>query len=139
MNSTIAMLQIKHIKESSFEINKREGRLFDDDGRVMTSDKQNEFIKNNIAIGYQGNNIALRTWAAKHSKGLVVRNIPGETVEQKRQFLWQAVQQNELDSWLISLIERVKQGNIVTVYYLSSYDKPVAELIQRFVAWYIQR
>lgn len=132
------MLQVKHIRESRFGVNLRDGNFFHEDGTRMTPDEQREFLNTNLAIGYQGDNISLVTWANKHSKGLPLRNLPGETVEEKRELLWQAVKENKLERWLVKLADQVKQGDEVTIYYLSSYDKPVAELLQRFLLWYIK-
>ena len=129
------MLQVKHIKEFSFGINQREGKFFNN-GFPLSSDEQKSLIKNNIVIGYQGKHFTLRSWASQQSKGLTVHNLPGETIEHKRQLLWQSVKQDKVDRWLIDLANQVKQHE-VTLYYLSSqHDKPVAELIQRFIAWY---
>ena len=132
------MIQVKYIKESRFGVNRREGKFFHEDGKPMTPDEQRDFLNNTIAIGYQGKDISLLTLADKQSKGLPIRNLPGETVEDKRQLLWQTVQEQKLERWLIKLADRVKQGEEITIYYLSSQDKPVAELVQRFLAWYIK-
>lgn len=137
------MLRIRNIKERDYCINSSTGQFFrkDKDGEYipMTSEEEKYFIKTNFLIGYRGKNIALSTWASKKARGLSVRNLPGETLEEKRQLLWLAVQENKLlDNyyWLITLTKRIQENNEVTIWYLSQHDKPVAELVKRFVNWY---
>lgn len=138
-------MQIKSIKEADFSCNTSEGIFFkkiNNQFIMMNFDEQKEFIRNNRVIGYEGSDVKLSSWARKQSKGLSVWNLPGETIEQKRQLLWQAINSdNEEDRkpyrWLISLAKQ--ELNNLTFWYLSSHDKPVAELIVRFVNWYSQQ
>ena len=140
-------MKILSIKESDFSCNTSEGIFFNSNGQRMTPNEQKRFSRNNIAIGYEGSDPKLSNWTRKQSKGLPIFNLPGETVEQKRQLLWQAI--TEIDeklkkeklkkySWLISLAKRQDLNNL-TFWYLSSHDKPVAELILRFINWWKTR
>ncbi|MFB2983401.1 hypothetical protein [Microseira sp. BLCC-F43] len=130
------MILIQNVKDLHIGINSQTGSIFVD-GKPLTFEQQQLFIKLNKVIGYCESNIQLASWARKQSKGISPYNLPGESVEEKRRLLWQSVQENEIDRYLLSLINTVKDGNEVTLWYLSKHDKPVAELIKRFVDWYI--
>ena len=130
------MIKIQHIKDLRVSINSKTGVFFVD-GKAMTTEEQRKFVKLNKVIGYRGSNIQLASWACKQSKGISPFNLPGDTVEEKRRLLWLTVQEAKIDSYLLRLINTVKDGDNVTLWYLSKHDEPVAELIQRFVDWYI--
>jgi len=130
------MIKIQHIKDLRIGVNTQTGVFFVD-GKPMTFEDQRKFLSVNKVIGYRGSNVQLATWATKQSKGITPYNLPGETVEEKRQLLWHCFKEGKIDPYLLGLIHTVKNGNHVNLWYLSKHDLPVAELIKRFVDWYI--
>jgi|JFJP01.1.fsa_nt_gi hypothetical protein len=141
-------MKILSIKESSFSCNTSEG-IFFNNGRRMTPDEEKEFLRNNIAIGYLGSDLGLSSFARKQSKGLSIFNLPGERVDEKRLRLWSFLRMRNGDlkkkfekeyRWLLGLAKRSDSDlESLTIWYLSSFDKPVAELIVNFISWYRQQ
>lgn len=143
---------IRPIVESKaiFDFNSRAGTLFHvSNGKCtkMTDEEQKEFHRCNFAIGYCGSDRALSAWSSKHRRELTNINIlPGEGVEQKRTHLWKLLQTDfesipkqerrksgyyELRQYQ-QIVEALRSGKTITLWYLSTYDIETAQLFKRF-------
>lgn len=116
-----------------YDINSRMGTYFDRNKQEI--DKA--VLKNHYCVAYEGTNIALGTWARKQSKGLtnIATFFAGATVEEKRSIIWRKCQTQTLERHLSRFFDNFRDEDLY-LWYLSSHDLPVAEFIDRFLAWY---
>lgn len=147
---TTMTIQIRNIKESRdvFDVNRYAGKFFhkqSGESVVMTADEQKIFEASNFVVGYAGKDYKLSSWADKKRKGLTNINIDMNPAD-LRQYLWTLVQTDfsSLDrkerrafgyytlQQFEAIAETSKNKNI-TFWCLSSYDRPNAELLVRFI------
>jgi len=156
-DDSIMTIQIRNIKESLniFDVSRSQGRYFHKQsgkGVLMTTDEQKSFEATNFVVGYAGKDIRLSSWADKQGKGLNNINIDMKPAE-LRQYLWTLVQtdfssisdrKEKIASGyytfrqLESIAKTSKTQNI-TFWILSSYDRPNAELLVRFINYLANR
>jgi len=146
-------IQIRNIKESLdiFDVSRSAGRYFHkQSGKsvLMTTDEQKSFLATNFVVGYAGKDIKLSSWADKQGKGLNNINIDMNPAE-LRQYLWMLVQTDfasisdrkvKIASGYYTLqqfksIADTSKTQNITFWILSSYDRPNAELLVRFITY----
>jgi len=146
-------IQIRNIKESLdiFDVSRRAGKYFHkQSGKsvLMTPDEQKSFEATNFVVGYAGKDIRLSSWSDKQGKGLDNINEDMNHTD-LRQYLWTLVQ-TDFDSisdrkvkiasgyytlrQFVAIAETSKSQDI-TIWTLSCYDRPNAELIVRFIKY----
>ncbi|MEG5175586.1 hypothetical protein [Microcoleus sp. B3-D7] len=126
-------ITINLIKLFPYDVNRREGTYFDRNGKQV--DK--ELLKGHYSVTYEGNNIRLLSWARKQRKELtnLATYFDGSTVEEKRQIIWQRIQDRTVNRHLLSFCERFREEPLF-LWYVSYYDLPTAQFIKRFLEWY---
>jgi hypothetical protein len=124
---------------------------------IMNDAETQLFKKTNFAVGYCGNEIALRTWSSKQKRELSNLNfMDGYSINDKREHLWMLVHTdwspfekcnreerkmlaNTSDSYWqfrkLSGIAETSKTETVTLWYLSKHDLPTAELLKRFIEY----
>lgn len=104
----------------------------------MNPQQEEEFLSTNFAIGYTDRaNIRLRINASRQARGLDVFNLEGTTLEGKRVLLWRNFRGGQIPEFISSILATVKAGKSVTLWYLSSDDIEVANIIAKFVVWFV--
>ena len=129
-------IHIKPMEDFPYDVNRREGTYFDRNGFQIDP----SVMKPHYCVSYEGNDPRLSAWARKQSKGLTnfVAFFEGSTAEEKRLIVWQKLQTRTLDRRLASFFNRFREEPLF-LWYLSTYDLPTAEFIERFLSWYIQQ
>ncbi|MEG4594131.1 hypothetical protein QUB00_20315 [Microcoleus sp. F8_C2] len=126
-------ITINLIKLFPYDVNRREGTYFDRNGKQV--DK--ELLKGHYAVAYEGSDIRLSSWAWKQRKELtnLATYFEGNTVEEKRQIIWQQIQDRTVNRYLLSFCEEFRDEPLF-LWYVSYYDLPTAQFIKRFLEWY---
>ncbi|MGL4377237.1 MAG: hypothetical protein ACRCT1_12410 [Microcoleaceae cyanobacterium] len=96
--------------------------------------------KTNLLIGYCGPNEQLRTWANQQARRLELRKyaIPervGGDIQQTRRLLWHELQNNRIDHYLEPLLQSLRAGNSITLWFLNYRDVEMARLIRRYLEY----
>jgi len=116
-----------------YDVNRREGTYFDRNGKQV----DRELLKGHYSVAYEGSDIRLSTWAWKQRKELtnLATYFEGGTAEEKRQIIWRQFQDRSVNRHLLSFCERFREQPLF-LWYVSYYDLPTAQFIQRFLEWY---
>lgn len=129
----MSQIHINPMCSFPYDVNRREGTYFYKDGKQV--DKQ--ALKGHYAVGYEGRDVRLSTWAWKQRKELT--NLPtyfdGSTVDEKRLIIWEQFQTLTVNKHLINFCE-LHRTEPLHLWYLSRHDLPVTEFIKRFLHWY---
>lgn len=99
--------------------------------------------RSHLLIGYCGENEQLRIWANNQARRLEIRKyyIPerfGGSVAQTRLYLWQGVQKNFIDHFLEPLLESLRSGKTITLWFLNYRDVEMARLIRRYLEYCLE-
>ncbi len=129
-------IYIRPMSEFPYEVNSRDKAYFDRNKQQVPS----AVMKGHFCVAYEGNDYALVSWSHKQSKGLanIATFFEGQTTEQKRQNLWTRVESKTLDRRITRFCDRARDNDIY-LWYLSEHDRPTAELIKRFLDWYVNQ
>jgi hypothetical protein len=126
-------IHINPMKFFPYDVNRREGTYFDRNGKQV----DRELLKGHYSVAYEGSDIRLSTWAWKQRKELtnLATYFEGGTAEEKRQIIWRQFQDRSVNRHLLSFCERFREQPLF-LWYVSYYDLPTAQFIQRFLEWY---
>ena len=126
-------IHINPMKVFPYDVNRREGTYFDRNGKQV----DRELLKGHYSVAYEGSDIRLSTWAWKQRKELtnLATYFEGGTAEEKRQIIWRQFQDRSVNRHLLSFCERFREQPLF-LWYVSYYDLPTAQFIQRFLEWY---
>ena len=126
-------IHINPVKFFPYDVNRREGTYFDRNGKQV----DRELLKGHYSVAYEGSDIRLSTWAWKQRKELtnLATYFEGGTAEEKRQIIWRQFQDRSVNRHLLSFCERFREQPLF-LWYVSYYDLPTAQFIQRFLEWY---
>jgi hypothetical protein len=126
-------IHINPMKLFPYDVNRREGTYFDRNGKQV----DRELLKGHYSVAYEGSDIRLSTWAWKQRKELtnLATYFEGGTAEEKRQIIWRQFQDRSVNRHLLSFCERFREQPLF-LWYVSYYDLPTAQFIQRFLEWY---
>lgn len=129
-------IYIRSMSEFPYDVNSRMGTYFDRNKQQVAP----EVMQNHFCVAYEdynSKNYALSTWAFRNSKGLsnMATFFKGQTVEEKRQILWQQVQTCTMPKRHARFYNSFRSSDLY-LWYVSEYDRPVAEFIKRFLDWY---
>lgn len=136
------MIIVRPIQASSefFSINSREGTFFfKQDGQWirMSPAQEKDFLSTNFAVGYMGKERKLSVWTNREALGLKVVNLEGNGLEHQRILLWRYFKSGQLPGFISSILDRVREGKTVTLWGLNKHYVETANLIARFVVWFI--
>lgn len=130
----MAEITIKPIELFPYDVNRRYGTYFDFDGNLL----DDRLLIGHYSVRYEGKNPAICIWSQKKAKEL--RNLAsyfeGETVEEKRQIVWEKVKNQKLDRQLVYICETFREKPLFLWYVTERYDLPKAVFIKRFMEWY---
>lgn len=116
-----------------YDVNRREGTYFDRNGKRV----EDKLLRGHYAVAYEGSDIRLSSWAWKQRKELtnLATYFDGNSAEEKRQIIWQQIQDKTVNRHLLSFCERFRHEPLF-IWYVSNYDLPTAQFIKRFLDWY---
>lgn len=130
-------ITIKPMTDFPYEIDQRRGVYLDRDSDGTVKVVDSEIIKSHYCVAYEGSNVRIMGWSKRRRKRLpnLGSYFEGSTAEEKRQIIWQQLQKKALSPELIEFAENFR-GKPLFIWYLSSYDLPIAQLIKRFLEYY---
>ena len=132
-------IYIRPMSEFPYDVNSRMGTYFDRNKQKVAP----EVMENHFCVAYEDyndKNYALSTWSYRQSKGLsnMATFFKGRTTEEKRQILWQQIQDKTLPKRLARFYGSFRSSDLY-LWYISEHDRPTAELIKRFLDWYLEQ
>ena len=101
---------------------------------------KSERWKTNLLIAYSGENDQLRLWANQQADILeLIKYKPpekvGGDVELFRRFLWSETKNNRIDHYLEPLLQSLRAGKSITLWFLNYRDVEMARLIRRYLEY----
>lgn len=101
---------------------------------------KSERWKSNLLIAYSGENDQLRLWANQQADilELIKYKAPekvGGDVELFRRFLWSETKNNRIDHYLEPLLQSLRAGKSITLWFLNYRDVEMARLIRRYLEY----
>jgi len=140
-------ITIKSIVNARFHSSKYSEYFLHPNKIRMTSDEQKLFLDTNFVVGYAGRDINLAPKVTDNSKGLHNINLDMNHIEM-RQYLWTLLHKDfsncdnftKINQGFFSLklfqsIAEISKSQDITIWTLSCYDRPNAELIVRFIKY----
>ena len=126
-------IHIKPISEFPYDVNRRQGTYFDRNGNKIDE----KVMEHHYCVAYEGKDFAIAFWSRKKSKELtnIARFFHGNNPEEKRQIIWQKVQDKSLNKHFIRMMEKFRYQEIY-LWYISKHDLATAKFIKRFIDWY---
>ncbi len=121
------MISVKSIKEANFDGQKLE-----------------DYWVNNIAISNFDefkSHKHLRNFSDKYAKGLMVFNVPGKSLKDKKVFLYDVYAAGSNRAYFseiaffLALARQFQDGKEITLWYLTTYDRAVAQIVADFIKW----